>query len=92
MPPDATARRPVEERGMTPREVARILRVSPDRVRAWIQAGELGAIDVGERGRHRYVVLPAHLEALQQRRRAVPPPPRPAARRCRRAGYVDYYP
>jgi Helix-turn-helix domain len=80
-------------RGMTPAEVSRLLRVSPDRVRAWIVAGELGAIDTARVrcGRPRYVILPQHLVEFARRRAAAAP--RPATRRRRRRPEViDYYP
>jgi len=50
-------------RGMTPREVGRLLRVSHDRIRAMILRGELGALNMGATrcGKPRYVVLPHHL-------------------------------
>jgi excisionase family DNA binding protein len=88
MPPDIPA-----QRGLTPRELARTLRVSPDRVRAWIASGELGAVDVGGRGkRRRFVILPHHVEQFE-RRRSTAPPPRPVRRRQkRRPGFVDYFP
>jgi excisionase family DNA binding protein len=78
---------------MTPREVARLLRVSKDRVRAWIEAGELAAVNVSPTrcGRPRYVVLPEHLAAWERSRR-VSPPPRPAPRRRRQPTITDYYP
>jgi excisionase family DNA binding protein len=79
-------------RGYTPNELARVLRVSPDRIRAWIAAGELGAIDTARHrcGRPRYVVLPHHLAAFEARRAAAPPP-KPARRR-KRVAEIDYYP
>jgi len=40
-----------EPRGHTPAELARLLRVSPDRVRAWIANGELGALNLGTASR-----------------------------------------
>jgi excisionase family DNA binding protein len=78
-------------RGHTPREVAKILRVSPDRVRTMIQAGELGAVNLARHrcGRPRYVVLPCHLEEFVRARR-VEPPARPASRRKGQAELVDY--
>jgi excisionase family DNA binding protein len=83
-------------RGYTPNELARLLRVSPDRIRAWIKAGELGAIDTARHrcGRPRYVILPVHLEEFERRRRAATTPTKPAARRRRRTATaeVDYYP
>src|SRR5262245_16350583 len=80
------------DRGLTPPELARLLRVSPDRVRAWIARGELGAINTADNrsGRPRYVVLPHHLAEGEQRRRVVVAAPTPRRRR-RAAETVDYY-
>ena len=79
-------------RGLTPREVARLLRVSADRVRRMIVAGELAAIDTSPTrcGRPRYVVLPHHLAEWEQRRRV--PTPAGRQRRRRPPGEIDYYP
>jgi transposase len=79
-------------KGSTPREVARMLRVSADRVRRWIVAGELGAIDTSPArcGRPRYVVLPQHLSEFIASRRAAPAPPTPRPRK--KARVTDYYP
>lgn len=73
--------------GLTTPEVARALRVSADKVRAWIRRGELGAINTGTVDRPRFVVLPRHLEAFEQARRVGPAR---TARRRRRTG-VDFY-
>jgi excisionase family DNA binding protein len=75
--------------GLVVREVAKVLRVSPDRVRAWIKSGELGAINTSRRGKPRFVVLPHHLAAFELAR-AVAPPPRPDRRRRKRV--YRYYP
>jgi hypothetical protein len=79
-------------RGVTPRELARILRVSPDRVRGWIASGELGAVNTARTrcGKPRFVVLPHHL-AEWERRRQTGPPPKPTRRR-KQSGIVDYFP
>jgi excisionase family DNA binding protein len=79
-------------RGYTPRELARLLRISPDRVRAMIQSGELGAVDTARVrcGRPRYVILPQHLQEWARRRRVSPPPK--LARRRKRTDMVDYFP
>jgi hypothetical protein len=76
----------------TVREVAKRYRVSPDRVRAWIKAGRLGAINTADArcARPRFVVLPDHLAAFE-RAHSAGPPPRPARRR-KRTAVVDYYP
>jgi excisionase family DNA binding protein len=78
--------------GMTPNELAKLLRVSADKVRHWIITGELLAVNVaGTRcGRPRYVVLPHHLEQWERSRQAAPPPKPP--RRKRRPVLVDYFP
>jgi excisionase family DNA binding protein len=78
--------------GYTTRELARLLRVSPDRIRCWIQAGELGAIDTARHrcGRPRYVILPHHLDEFQ-RRRAAYTPAAPKRRPRRSTGAIDYY-
>jgi hypothetical protein len=77
--------------GYTPSELARILRVNADRVRAWIRSGELPALNLASKrcGRSRFVVLPHHLAAFEQRRAAAPPPRPP---RRKRITAVDYYP
>jgi hypothetical protein len=61
--------------GYTPREVARYLRISPERVRTLIVKGELGAINMAriECGRPRYRVMPHHLRAFEEGRKAVVP-------------------
>jgi hypothetical protein len=84
---------PLPDRGLTPREAGRLLRISPDRVRAMIRRGELGAIDTAPHrcGRARFIILPSHLAEWERSRRAGPPPPTPRRRR-RAAAPVDYYP
>lgn len=81
-------------RGYTPAELAKLLRVSPDKVRSWIKRGELSAIDTSSRrcGRPRFVILPHHLAEFEQRRKAATPPARPAPRRRQQAGFIDFYP
>jgi hypothetical protein len=78
--------------GWTPRELARLLRISPDRVRGFIRAGELKALNVASTrsGRPRFVILPHHLAEFEQRRQAVPPSKPP--RRRRQPAVVDYFP
>jgi excisionase family DNA binding protein len=79
------------ERGHTPRELARLLRVSPDRIRAMIAAGELGALDMARQrcGRPRYIILPQHVEEFLRRRSAAPTP---KPRRRKRTQDTDFYP
>jgi hypothetical protein len=77
---------------LTPREVARLYRVSPDRVRAWIQTGELKAINTARARctRPRFIVLPRHLQEFERSRQVSLPtkPPRRRSRPCQ----VDFYP
>jgi hypothetical protein len=78
--------------GYTPRQVAKILRISPDRVRAMVQRGELGALNLATHrcGKPRYVILPRHLDEfarlVEARPEAKPAPPR------KRVVGIDYYP
>jgi hypothetical protein len=77
--------------GYTPNELAPLLRVSPDKVRRWIEAGELLAINTAAAkcGKPRYVVLPEHLRAFARRRSAAQPKVQP---RRKRRTVRDYYP
>jgi hypothetical protein len=79
-------------RGHTPADVASLLRVSVDRVRAWIVAGELGAVNVAKTrcGKPRYVVLPHHLAEFERRHAAAQPKPTRQPRK--RTTEIDFYP
>jgi hypothetical protein len=87
---DLDAQRPAG--GQTPNELAKLLRVSPDRVRCWIKAGAMGAVNTAPTlsGKPRYIILPHHLAEFERARRAGPPP-KPARRR-RQPAMVDYFP
>jgi excisionase family DNA binding protein len=76
--------------GITPKEAARFLRISHNKVRLLIRAGQLGAMNTGTAAGPRYVILPQHIAAYVEAHAAVPP--RPAKHRRRPAGQVDYYP
>jgi excisionase family DNA binding protein len=78
-------------RGYTPRELAKVLRVSPSRIRAWIENGELCAVNTAAArcGKPRYVVLPHQLAAFEQGRSAAKPKPAP---RRRRTVAIDFFP
>jgi hypothetical protein len=92
MPADTTSSLTEPRGGLTVADVARRYRVSPDKVRVWIQRGELAAINTAALcGRPRYVVLPHHLAAFEAGRRAGPPP-KPPRRRRRQTGAIDYFP
>src|SRR5262249_9515783 len=81
------------ERGFTPNELARILRVSADRVRDWIRRGELKALNTAPPrcGRPRFIVLPHHLAEFERARQVVTPSKAPPRRR-RRSVVFNYYP
>lgn len=89
MPPADTALS--STRGLTPRELSRLLRVSPDKVRRWIVSGELPAVNVASVrcGRPQYVVLPHQLAEWERGRQAAPAP---KPKRRRRTDMIDYYP
>lgn len=58
-------------RPLTPPEIARKLGISPEKVRRWIDAGELRALDTSPSAdgpRSRYVVYPADLQRFIDRR------------------------
>jgi excisionase family DNA binding protein len=78
---------------MTPAELARYLRVSPDFIRDEIRAGRMKAINTSRVrcGRPRYVVLPHHLAEWERSREATPMA-QPAPRRKKRTDAIDFYP
>jgi excisionase family DNA binding protein len=80
-------------RGLTVKEVARYLRVSPDKVRAWIKSGRMGACNTSEAvcGKPRFIVLPHHLAEFERQRSAAPPP-KPGRSRTKRTDFIDFYP
>jgi hypothetical protein len=83
---------PQPDRGMTPRQLGKYWRRSADAIRAAIAAGELGAIvSHTRRGTVRYIVLPHHMAAYEQRHAAATPRPAPR-RRGRRPRPTDFYP
>lgn len=78
--------------GLTTAEVARRYRVGEDRVRAWIKAGALKAVNTSDIGcaKPRFVVT---VEALAEfeRTRSTAPLPKPVRRR-RADGQRDFFP
>jgi hypothetical protein len=92
MQPPADMALSLPARGLTVKEVARYLRVSPDKVRTWIKSGRMAACNTSEAacGKPRFIVLP-HQLAEWERQRSAGPPPKPAPRRRRRQG-VDFFP
>lgn len=60
---------------LTPPEIAKLLRVSQDKILGWIRRAELRAINVSNRSRPRYRVSRESLEAFLNARAVHPPPP-----------------
>jgi excisionase family DNA binding protein len=79
-------------RGCTVAEVAKLYRVSEDKIRNWIKNGRLGAINTANTrcGKPRFVVLSHHLAEFE-RVNSVAPPPKPPRRR-KRTAEIDFYP
>lgn len=76
--------------GLTTKEVAQRFRVSQLKVRGWIRAGKLKAIDTAEPGRKpRFVVLPEALAEFERSRSTAPLPKVP---KRKRAGGIDFFP
>jgi hypothetical protein len=74
---------------MTPPELARMWRISPDKVLAWIHSGELRATNMAARlgGRARYRI--DWTDAVEfEERRAVQPPAKTPRRRQKPSGNV----
>lgn len=80
-------------RGWTINELAKILRVSPDKIRGWIRSGNLKAINIASTlaGKPRFVILPKHLEEFEQTR-TTGPPPKTIRKKRKPKGYIDFYP
>ena len=78
---------------LTPPQVAKLLAVKAEKVRAWIATGELKAIDTARvRGsRPRYRIAEADLEAFKQGRAVIARPPMVRRPRKRPDDLPDYY-
>ena len=91
MPPD-TLTTPAPARSLTVTEFAQHYRVGEDKVRAWINRGELAAVNVAGSlcGRPQLRITPAAITAFERLRSAgTPPAPR---RRKKKTAKVDYFP
>jgi len=78
---------------LTPPEVADTLGVNADKVRTWILAGELRAVDLSikQGGRPRWKISEDDLESFLSRRIATPPP-KPTRRRKRQPeNVIEFY-
>ncbi|MFH1922715.1 MAG: helix-turn-helix domain-containing protein [Planctomycetota bacterium] len=80
-------------RTLTPPQVANRLRVSPEKVIAWIRAGELRAIDVASRGsrRSRYRIDPADLAVFENQRAVITRPAPSRRRRKAEPGVIQFF-
>ncbi len=76
---------------LTVPEVAKFLRVSPDKVLSWIRSGRLRGYNVAERenGRPKYRVNPEDLDAFANRRSVVRPPSTGRPVGSRRGRFAD---
>jgi len=61
---------------LTPPEIAKLLRVSSEKVLGWIRRAELKAINVSDGGRPRYRVRREDLDLFLRSREVQPPAPR----------------
>lgn len=78
---------------LTPPQVAEQLGVSPDKIRAWIDKGELDATNVAAAGssRPRYRIGPEDLAKFQMKRRKVKPPPKPPRRPKKDPNVTEFF-
>lgn len=84
----------VPGRSLTVKEVARRYRVGWQRVKGWIERGELQAVSVRDPGCRKpaFVVTPeALLKFERQRQQAARPVPKPKRRKTL-AGVIDFFP
>lgn len=79
--------------GFTVCELAARFRVSPDKVRLWINRGELTAINTAASrcGKPRWVVTPEALADFEKKRQCAVPTTK-LARRKRPKDQIDFYP
>jgi hypothetical protein len=79
-------------RGLTTADAAKLLRVSADKVRAWIRSGELAALNTAapQCRKPRFVILPDAIKQFAVARSAAQPPK--PARSKKRTTKVDYFP
>ena len=84
---DAPTRAQASDQPLTVPEVAKLLRVRPDKVLSWIRSGRLPGYNVAEKeqGRPKYRVNPSDLDDFAKRRCVIQPTPigRPAGLRRR---------
>ena len=78
---------------LTPPQVAKQLGVSPDKIRAWIDKGELNATNVatGKAGRPRYRISETDLADFQKKRQPSKPPPPAPRRRKKDPNVIEFF-
>lgn len=78
--------------GYSVADLARRLKIGPDKVRAFIDRGELRAVNVATNlsGRPQWRVTPEEVERFELRRSSAPLPQ--SIRRRRSPTQIDYYP
>lgn len=78
---------------LTPPQLAERWGVSPDKVLAWIRAGELRASNIAKRagGRPRYLIDPADADAFWARRSVEKPQPPTKRRKWQDTGVTEYF-
>ena len=76
----------------TPFQLCERWQCSHSHVRNLIRSGELVAINIGTKGRSRYIVSAEALEAFETRRTVTPPAPAPKRRvRVNRGDIVEFF-
>lgn len=75
---------------LTPPEVAKLLRVSHEKLLGWIRRGELAAVNVGNGNRPRFRINPDDLDAFLNQRKVQPPSkPTPRKHHAPKGGPLD---
>ena len=77
----------------TPPQLARRLRVSPDKILTWIKAGELRAVNIGTnpRGRPRYLIDLKDVESFEARRSVGKPASAPRRRKRASDDVIEFF-
>ena len=78
---------------VTPPGLARRWGISDEKVLAWIESGELRAIDASTRrgGRPRYLIDEADIADFEQRRAVVSAPPAPKRPKSKQDDVTEYF-
>jgi len=78
---------------LTPPQVAKQLGVSPDKIRGWIDKGELHATNVatGHGGRPRYRISEENMAAFKRARQPSKPPPKTPRRKKKDDSVIEFF-